>query len=181
MLHLLVVVETPLLGESDWFLISSIFIRSPARLAFATPSPSARRLEGEDVTRLDGNGTFSAQIESLRSPNVPFLQQIDTFPTVFAARHSVRTQDSPLGQDGESEILAELYLSQHSVSAVEGSPAARSLRQRKMLQNDGVTTLQNLGICQPRVGHVDVDPGSAVPRGSCPRPASNSLVVANEM
>ena len=132
--------------------LESLFGRAPATAAGC--------LQDENVAGVDVDGTFPAEINQ---PGVVAPKQIEAARSGLASSKAVGPQRAAVRQDGQFQRLPENRFSDDPVSTEKLAPAAAAARQGEALEVDGIPALQDFGIGQTGVGHVDVNPGLTVP------------------
>jgi hypothetical protein len=122
---------------------------------FFTPPSTARRLQDEDVAGVDVDGALAAEINQ---PTVVPSQQVEPAGSWLTPAKPVRPQDAAVGQDGQRQRLPEERLSDDAVPASIFSASAAAVGQGEAFEKYGIAALEDLGIGQTGVGHVDVNP-----------------------
>ena len=132
--------------------LESLFCRAPATTAGC--------LQDENVAGVDLDGTLPAEINQ---PAVVAPKQIEATRSCLTTSEAVGPQRAAVRQDGQLQRLPENRFSDDPVSTGKLAPAAAAARQGEALEVDGIPALQDFGIGQAGVGHVDVNPGLTVP------------------
>mmetsp|Transcript_10721 Transcript_10721/g.40282 ORF Transcript_10721/g.40282 Transcript_10721/m.40282 type:complete len:284 (-) Transcript_10721:3108-3959(-) len=98
-----------------------------------------------------------------------------------AAFHAVRWQGASLREDAHRERPAPLENARAAIATAPAAQASRSRSEAERPQNDGEVRLENLGVCDARVGHVRMHPRRSMPPRTCTCPTGDGLIVAKRV
>ena len=112
-------------------------------LFISSPSSTTGRLQDEDVSRVDVDGTLPAEVNQT---SVSPTQKVDPSGSSFSSGKPVRLKDTTISENGKGERFPEKWLPKNTVSAPELSPTPGSVSERKSFQDDRISTLKNFGV-----------------------------------
>jgi hypothetical protein len=125
------------------------------RLAdFWSPSTAAGRFDNENIPRRAVHLIHTPQ-HRRRTALMP--HPLDTLSPRPATRSPTRRKNPRLRDHTNLNILEKLPLAPNAAPAAPLALATRPGNQTELHKTHRNTALKHLGICDPRVGHVDVD------------------------
>src|SRR5690606_21942688 len=102
-----------------------------------------------------------AALQQLDGP-VGAAHEVATEGARLAAAYSEGAHAAPAGKERAAHRLQEADHAPRAVATAPPAVAARTAADRELLEQHGVSELQDLGVGEPGVGHVHVDGGGAM-------------------
>lgn len=167
-----------MLGISPWRCSSAtnarlVDIVRRRRRRKRAPTATTRGADDDSIARAHAGGVLCAEVDAscgikLAGGGIRHVPdpEVHAAGGVMAAVEAPRVIDAPLREDGDLYGDAEFNLSDDAVAAGMQTCSARAGSQGEVPEDDGVATLEDLGVGDACVGHVDVNPRCAMPVGS---------------
>lgn len=139
---------------------------------------AARGHDDDPITSVHKGRRLASQADRSSRPVLRILAnpQVDSSLALTPSRHAIWRDDSSLGQNRNLHGSPEFNVPNASVAAAVKAGSSAVGSDRKLVQEDRVSSFENLGVRNSGICYVRVDAALALPICACSGPSGYSFV-----